>query len=360
MSLAMRITGIGLVGGFGCGTAALRQALQQKSAPLSHVELRGHAFPLFKADTTPLEDYINKRSLRRIDHFSRMALLGAFQAMADANLQGVAPDRIGVVIGSGYGALNTTFSFLDSVIDDGDTCASPTAFSNSVHNAAAAHISMQLKLTGPSLTVSQFDQSFVSGLVTAQQWLKEKRVDAVLCGVVDEYSNVLGYCWERYFRTQGNDATQPLGSCTHNHIAGEGAAFFVLQPDSETITGYACITRAEMGRIPNSLPRIPLELPLVIDCDGRPLSGSSYRQHIAADQPVACYTPLYGASPVSAGFDLAVAALSLQQQQLFPSVARGKMYPGSVVDDVYACRELGCLRFGAHGEYTTIRSVSCL
>ncbi|NOQ52180.1 MAG: beta-ketoacyl synthase, partial [Desulfuromonadaceae bacterium] len=194
----MQINGLGLVGGFGCGKADLLTALKEGCAPISQVELREHLFPLFKADGAALESYLNKRALRRIDHFSRLALLGAFQALEDAEQPQLDKARLGVVIGSGFGALTSTFKFLDSVLEDGDACASPTAFSNSVHNAAAAHISMQLKITGPNLTLSQFDQSLVSGLLSAQQWLDGGRVDAVLLGVVDEYCSVFGYCWERF------------------------------------------------------------------------------------------------------------------------------------------------------------------
>ena len=78
---AMQINGLGLVGGFGCGRDDLQQSLLKGSAPLSQVELRGHQFPLLQADTAPLETYLNKRALRRIDHFSRLALLGAFPLM---------------------------------------------------------------------------------------------------------------------------------------------------------------------------------------------------------------------------------------------------------------------------------------
>lgn len=352
---SMQINGLGLVGGFGCGSDDLQQALLQRSAPLSQVDLRGHQFPLLKADTAPLEVYLNKRALRRIDHFSRLALLGAFQAMADARLDAVDLNRLGVVIGSGYGALKTTFNFLDSVLEDGDTCASPTAFSNSVHNAAAAHISMQLKITGPSLTLSQFDQSLVSGLISAQQWLAENRVDAVLLGVVDEYCSVLGYCWERYFGVQDTGPMSPLDFAKMSATVGEGAAFFLLQPDSDATPKYGSITRVEMGNLSGSHPETVTDHPLIIGCEGHPLSGSIYRQHIADDQPIACYTPLYGASPVTQGFDLAVAALALQQQQLYPSTDNGgDYYPGRVINDFRDCTNLSCLRFGMKGEYSSI------
>ena len=155
----------------------------------------------FLADTSPLESYVTKRSLRRLDHYSRLALLGAYLAMDNAGRLGTDSDleRMGTIVASGYGATNTTFAFLDSIIDGGDSYASPTHFSNSLHNAATAHISIQLKVSGPSLTVSQLDMSIPSGLLTARQWLKEKRVDSVLVGGVDEYCSVLGYCWQRFF-----------------------------------------------------------------------------------------------------------------------------------------------------------------
>ena len=352
---AMQINGLGVVGGFGCGIDALQQALVKGNSPISQVELRGHQFPLFQADTTRLEAYLNKRALRRIDHYSRLALLGAFQAMADADLGDTDLSRLGVVIGSGYGALSTTFKFLDSVIDDGDACASPTAFSNSVHNAAAAHISIQLKTTGPSLTLSQFDQSLASGLLTAQQWFADDRVDAILLGVVDEYCSVLGYCWERYFGNQHAGSVRPLDFARTQMVAGEGAAFFLLQTETDTKPKYGTINRVEMGNLSGSRPEIDTDHPLILGCEGHRSSGSFYRQHVSEEQPVACYTPLYGASPVTQGFDLAVAALTLQRQQLYHSADQGGDYfAGRVATEQTHCTQLSCLRFGMNAEYAAI------
>lgn len=352
----MQINGLGLVGGFGCGKAALLQALEKGEVTPGQVELREHSFPLFLADTAPLESYLNKRALRRIDHFSRLALLGAFQALEDAGQPELNRERLGVVIASGYGALTTTFSFLDSMIAAGDACASPTAFSNSVHNAAAAHLSMQLQITGPSLTVSQFDQSLISGLLSAQQWLAEGRVDAVLLGVVDEYCSVLGYCWERYFGRHSEAPLQPLAFDRFSAIAGEGAAFFLLQPVTTTAAKYATIVETAMGQLAGGRSQLPQEQPLILGCEGEPRTGAVYRQQLCGSPQVACYTPLYGASPVTPGLDLAVAALALQRGQLFPSAATGEdAGPIQVIAEALPCQELACLRYGFAGEYAAIR-----
>jgi len=351
----MWVNGLGLVGGFGCGKVELLNALHEGSVPVTQVELRGSQFPLFKASTGQLENYLNKRTLRRIDHFSRMALLGAFQALEDAGDLGLDRSHLGVVICSGFGALNTSFKFLDSVLEYGDTFASPTAFSNSVHNAAAAHISIQLGISGPSLTVSQFDQSLVSGLLSAQMWLEEGRVDAVLLGVVDEYSSVLGYCWQRFLGCCERTEMRPLNFSETTAVAGEGAAFFLLQSRKSNSQNYGVIEEVEMGTLHKSQPHLLRTQPLHLNCDGHPATGAVYQQQLLRTQPVGCYTSLYGVSPVSQAFDLAVGSLALQRGKLFPSIdPSGDYFSGSVIDSGQKCTTLSCLRFGMMGEYAAI------
>jgi len=356
---ALKINGLGLVGGFGCGKQDLLTALAERRCHPGQVELRGQQFPLYQADTAALENHLNKRALRRIDHFSRLALLGAFQALEDAGQPDLDRSRLGVVVCSGFGALSTTFKFLDSVLEDGDAFASPTAFSNSVHNAAAAHISMQLKITGPSLTVSQFDQSLVSGLLTARQWLDEGRVDAVLLGTVDEYCSVLGYCWERFSAGREQTGMNPFDTSRNTAIAGEGAAFFLLQPDNAGGEGYGLIKQIEMGNLSISRPQLKAN-PLLLNCDGHQASGKIYQQQLVGDQPVVCYTPLYGASPVAPAFDLAVALLAVKRGKLFPSVAEAGQSIGHVASAPLSCSSLSCLRYGLGGDYGAVHlSESC-
>ena len=194
-----------------------------------------------------------------------------------------------------------------------------------------------------------------SGLLTAQQWFADDRVDAILLGVVDEYCSVLGYCWERYFGSQHSGSVRPLDFARTQMVAGEGSAFFLLQPENDAKPKYGSINRVEMGNLSGSCPEINIDHPLILGCEGNSSSGSFYRQHITEEQPVACYTPLYGASPVTQGFDLAVAALAMQRQQLFPSADNGgDYYSGSVAKELIDCRQLSCLRFGMNGEYAAI------
>jgi 3-oxoacyl-[acyl-carrier-protein] synthase II len=195
--MEMYIKGLGVVGCFGSGAGDLAACLEKGTPPLiAKVSASG---PAYLAETSKLETFVPKKSLRRIDHFSQMAALAACLAVQDAGEPSSGTGLTGLIVCSGYGAAQSTFSFLDSVINDGDACASPTLFSNSVHNSAAGHISILLKMEGPCLTVSQFGMSVHSALLIARQWLHEGRADQVLFGAVDEYCNVLGYCRRRFF-----------------------------------------------------------------------------------------------------------------------------------------------------------------
>lgn len=135
-----------------------------------------------------------------MDHFSRLGLLAAGRAIDDTDPQLFSNDRTGVIVATGFGALETTFAFLDSYIEKGDRLSSPTHFSNSVHNAPAAHIAISYGIQGPNLTVSQFDLSFISALMTARIWLAEKRVDTVLVGTCDAFCDVLSYCINAFYK----------------------------------------------------------------------------------------------------------------------------------------------------------------
>lgn len=155
-----------------------------------------------------LEQWFPPKDLRRLDAYTKLALHAAART-----LDGI-PDRdgIGLIVASGYGPVRRTCEFMDSILDDGPLCASPLAFSGSVHNVVETAVTMLLSLRGPCLSVSQLGTSFESALATAQSWLISGRCRRVLLGAVDEAHPV-------YLRRHPDEP----------HPAG--AAFFLLSLD---------------------------------------------------------------------------------------------------------------------------------
>ena len=117
--------------------------------------------------------------LRRTPRLVRLALaaLASLAPRPDDQSQAL-------VLATAYGSAAATFEFMDSLLADGAELASPTAFAHSVPNMAAALISLQLGLTGPALTVTNF--SLAPALEAAAALLAAGGVETVFLGAVEE------------------------------------------------------------------------------------------------------------------------------------------------------------------------------
>lgn len=349
------ICGIGICGGFGSGREAFEEALKQGKPKTETVSVRtaqgSFQGPAFLADTAPLERFVERKALRRLDHFSKMALLSAYLAWEDAGNPSWDRSKTGLIVASGYGPLRTTFAFLDSFIEAGDKFSSPTPFSHSVHNAALAQVSMSMGITGPGLTVSQFEMSVPSALLTAQAWLAEGRVDALLFGAVDEYSEVLGYSWYRFFGPWGGNI-EPWKEERQTAVPGEGAVFFLLtNEDHGDRKGYGVVEKVCLGRDPYDPSRIPKEALVIVGADGHRRCGAFYHPLLNRDHPPLSYTPLVRQFPTGAAFDLAAAALIQRTGKVFkPPMGM----EGETVCQAYDGRTICCLKTGPEGEWGEI------
>lgn len=366
--IRIAISGVGCVGGFGCGhtdfVAALQRGytnaqLEDKAHPDGRVLL-----PALLADTERLSDYVARRELRRIDHYARMALLGGYLALDDAGVAPTGCEKLGIIVASGYGATTTTFNFLDSVIENGDSYASPTNFSNSVHNVAAAYLSMQLQAFGPSLTVSQFELSMCSALHSAMCWLEQGRVDKVLIGGVDERNIVLNdYCWQRSCPCGGAiSRIAPFDFGQQSAIAGEGAAFLLLSK-SDANTPYGYITGLDSGRwnsVPTSADAKMADIAagqnadvLVLGADGQVATAGFYSQLVqphgtqpAGALPIVSCAPTYGSLPTGQAFDLIAAALMLRDQHIYGVSAQNNQGAITTIDNITAVKVAADGQFG--------------
>lgn len=355
MSARIAIRGIGVVGGFGTGVEALRGALAGAPADLAAAAETDRGDPgCRRADTAALEGFVDRRALRRMDAISRLAILGACLALRDAGIE--RPDeRTGVALSTGYGPSGTTLGFLDSFIDGGDPCSSPTLFSSSVHNAPAANLSSLLGVTGPNLSVSQFELSASSALLTALLWLEEGRVDRVLVGGVDEYGDVLGYCWKRTFGTPDAPACLPLDTRRQTARPGEGCAFLLLERQAEGERPGAVIEAVRMGRIGGATPpHIPSDRLLVLGADGHRRCAGAYERLVPPGSAVTSFGQLWGSFPTATAFDAAAAAVLLQAGHA-PAPPPGPDHPGTwrVPGDgePLPAAGIGLLRVSAGGEY---------
>lgn len=250
----IKLNGVGVVAPFGNGLENFKNVHKNLSdhrgiiptIPTAIPVDESLGFPYFKASTSEINDYFSSKQIRRIDHFSKMALLAASLAVEDAGFQlADIQETTGVILATGHGAMNSTYAFKDSINKRGDSFASPIFFSKSIHNASMANLTIQLGIKGPNLTISQHSFSFQSAMLTACTWINEGLCEQVLMGGADEFCETLGYCIER-FKQESNNAYNTQA------IPGEGSSFFLLSspgPENKNENNHGSISEIKTGNI---------------------------------------------------------------------------------------------------------------
>ncbi|MDR1145182.1 MAG: beta-ketoacyl synthase chain length factor [Verrucomicrobiales bacterium] len=215
-------------------------------------------------DAREAEQLFPARALRRLDNYTKLSLAAAALTLRRAGLDWAGERRLGLIVASALGPVRRACAFLDSILDDGELCASPLAFSASVHNVAATYLTMLLNLRGPALTVSQKGGSFASALVTARSWLSAGRCDHILLGVVDERCPFAGQL--------------PAPALADQHlVADDGAVFFLLGH-----TGGATLTTGDIGNDWAAARRLATTLtPLFTDDDVRNIAADFIKTELA-------------------------------------------------------------------------------
>lgn len=342
------IAGMGTVSALGTGIDTLRDGLDNKVLPDIVVEkvegAEGEAdLKVYRAQVDGLDRFVSKRALRRIDRFSKMALTASLLAIEDSGITIADRARVGIVFGSGYGPLSTTFGFLDSLIEFGDKCASPTLFANSVHNALAAQVSISMKIEGPSLTVTSFEDTFGAVLQTACSWLRDGSVDYVIAGAGDEYSPVRGYASMLYGVSQ-TESMDPISFTDCTYKPGEGFAAFMLG-GSVKLKSYCRVAEVLTGAS-DGLDLKSDDLVFLAANGARP-TVKYYKRIVENHSAVRAYSHLYGGISVGNAFDTAIAALSIKDGKLYGDGANETVELG-------ARSRIESLGYGNDGNFTRI------
>ena len=343
------ILGMGSVSALGCGIETLREGLLSERQPnIVKRELMTASgtktLPVYSSTVEGLDRFIPRNKLRRTDRFLQMGLLSSYLAIEESGLEIKDKNRVGIIFGTGYGPLQTSFNFFDTLIDDGDKCASPTMFANSVHNSLVSNVSIALKIEGPCQTLTCFDMTTAAVFSTASNWIESGIVDYVLAGVGDEYCEVRGYA----SLLSGSDEEKTLSpmnfkDCTY--LPGEGFVAFLLGR-GESNKGYGKIDSVNSGTIKD------LDLKGAnahfLAANGNSRTGPYYDQLNRQDVPAFTYSDLYGGMPVGHGFDVAIAALSLKEGTLYSPQDR------SGTSSVSDLTTIGCIQCDDNGNGSII------
>jgi hypothetical protein len=161
-------------------------------------------------------------SLRRAGAVTKTSVLVAAESLREA---GIAPsERLGLYVGQQQGPLDTCAEFLRTSYREGPRLASPLAFSESVANNAATHLSLTLGLTGINQTFIGSRAAGIEAVVAAREDIEEGAVDAGLVVILCRADPLTSDAYNAlYFPGARNPRPPPLRFLT-------GAVAFVVRP----------------------------------------------------------------------------------------------------------------------------------
>ena len=210
------------------GICGIRKATMFDTEKIDNVHFAGEVH-----DFDPSQ-YIKKRETRRLDRFTQFAVYAGMQAFEDSGLEEFDQYRVGVILGSGMGGLETICDQHEAMITTGMGTVSSLFIPKVIINLAAGNLAIKLGLNGPCYGVVTACSSGTDAIGSAYQSVKEGRTDAMLVGGTESVICDLGVQGFNQMGALSNadDITRasiPFDKERNGFVMGEGAAFLMIE-----------------------------------------------------------------------------------------------------------------------------------
>lgn len=183
------------------------------------------------------EEWIEKKSVERMDRFIHFAMASSAMAIKDAGLDTFNFDgnRAGVIIGSGIGGAHTMEDAYSRLREKGPKSLGPFSVSKVLINMAACMVSVAFGLRGPLSAPSVACSTGANAIGDAFRILQRGDADIMLAGGSEASVSPLpfaGFCATRSMSSRNDcveKASRPFDKNRDGFVMGEGAGIVVLE-----------------------------------------------------------------------------------------------------------------------------------
>ncbi|MEP7028523.1 MAG: beta-ketoacyl-ACP synthase II [Candidatus Eisenbacteria bacterium] len=181
--------------------------------------------------------YMERKEAKRNDRFVQLAVGAARQAAAHARLDVPALDanRIGVIVGSGIGGIETFEAQHTNLMERGPDRVSPFFIPMMISNMASGQVSIALGAKGPNFTTVSACTSSANAIGEALRILQHHDADVVIAGGAEATVSpmaIAGFCSMKAMSTRNDEptrASRPFDAERDGFVMGEGAVILVLE-----------------------------------------------------------------------------------------------------------------------------------
>jgi len=235
------VTGCGVVTPVGIGKTVFWDSLVQGKSGVGTItafdasqfetriagEVKGFSPPSF----------ILPKDIRKTARFVQFALAASDQALQESGLAAHVTDpyRVGVIIGSGIGSLETIEKEIKNYFDKGPRRISPFMIPMLITNEAAGHVAIQYNLKGVNFCTVTACTSGATAIGEAYLAIKHSRADAIVCGGTEAaitHMGIGGFCALRALSNRNDapeKASRPFEKGRDGFVMSEGAGIVILE-----------------------------------------------------------------------------------------------------------------------------------
>ena len=182
-------------------------------------------------------DVYDRKEARRTDPFTQYAMIAAAEAVKDSQIDLDKADlrRIGVVVGSGVGGLQTFNDEMLGYYENQYPRFSPFLVPKFITNIASGHIALKFGFRGPNFGVSSACATSAHSILTAASQIQLGRADIMVSGGTEapiSIPGIGGFNAAHALSTNNGEyrtASRPFDGTRDGFVIGEGAAVLIVE-----------------------------------------------------------------------------------------------------------------------------------
>ena len=182
------------------------------------------------------QDHFERKELRKLDPFTVYHMVSSSEAITQAGLtQNIDMDRVGVIIGSGVGGIQTLEDQCNIYSSRGQRRVSPFFVPRMIANIAAGNLAIKYGFKGPNQTIISACASGTDAIGLAARAIQYGDADVMITGGTEASITGLtisGFANIKALSTRNEDpesASRPFDAERDGFVLGEGSASIVLE-----------------------------------------------------------------------------------------------------------------------------------
>ena len=235
------VTGLGCVSPVGNNVADTWSALiagKSGAAPITHFDASRHKTK-FAAEVKGFDgpSMFGAREARKMDRFVQFATAATLEALAQAKftVDESNRDRVGILIGSGIGGINTMLEEVETLRERGPDRVSPFLIPMMISDSAAGMIAIRVGARGPNMSIATACATGTNAVGEAAEMVRRGAADVMIAGAAEASivsvaiagMNVMGALSTR--NDAPEKASRPFDKGRDGFLMGEGGAILILE-----------------------------------------------------------------------------------------------------------------------------------